>query len=179
MRGEYTCEEIAESYAYKLLTHCGPDRLNHYTEVCVLEALSDAAKWDLLIKKQPEIAGDLKGYPLLGVPISVKDSFNMKGYHTTWGGLARLCGKMGIAESDCALVAVLRNAGAVVLARGNMPQLALAIESNNDVFGVSRNPLDPERACGGSSGGDAGMVAAGGCVAADRFITKYKRAERK
>ena len=116
MRGEYTCEEIAESYAYKLLTHCGPDKLNHYTEVCVLEALSDAAKWDLLIKKQPEIAGDLKGYPLLGVPISVKDSFNMKGYHTTWGGLARLCGKMGIAESDCALVAVLRNAGAVVLA---------------------------------------------------------------
>ena len=77
------------------------------------------------------------------------------------------------------MVAVLRNAGAVVLARGNMPQLALAIESNNDVFGVSRNPLDPERACGGSSGGDAGMVAAGGCVAADRFIIRGRRENRR
>jgi amidase len=96
--------------------------------------------------------------PLLGIPITVKESFNVAGLPTTWGfPFAR---DFRPAE-DAVAVARLKAAGAVVLGKTN---IALAIgdwQSNNPVYGTTRNPWDLERTPGGSSGGSAAALAAG------------------
>ncbi|CAD7942556.1 unnamed protein product [Amoebophrya sp. A25] len=74
-----------------------------------------------------------------------------------------MCG-FGPAKEDCSLVTVWKQAGAIVLARGNAPQFLLLPESRNDIWGTSRNPYNDRRTPGGSSGGDAALVATGAAV---------------
>lgn len=96
--------------------------------------------------------------PLLGVPMTVKESFNVAGLPTTWGlGFART---LPVRE-DAVAVARLKRAGAVILGKSNV---ALALgddESHNPVYGRTVNPVDPARSPGGSSGGSAAALAAG------------------
>src|SRR5262245_39333669 len=96
--------------------------------------------------------------PLLGIPMTVKESFNVAGLPTTWGfPFAR---DFRPAE-DAVAVARLKAAGAVVLGKSN---IALAIgdwQSNNPVYGTTKNPWDLARTPGGSSGGSAAALAAG------------------
>jgi amidase len=96
--------------------------------------------------------------PLLGIPMTVKESFNVAGLPTTWGfPFAR---DFRPAE-DAVAVARLKAAGAVILGKTNV---ALAIgdwQSNNPVYGTTKNPWDLERTPGGSSGGSAAALAAG------------------
>jgi Asp-tRNA(Asn)/Glu-tRNA(Gln) amidotransferase A subunit family amidase len=101
--------------------------------------------------------------PLSGLPISVKETIALAGLHITAGST-----RMPPVEvsSDAEAVSRLREAGAVVLARGNVPELGLAGETENPRFGRTSNPLDVTRTCGGSSGGDAALVASGGVAAA-------------
>ncbi|MGD8956972.1 MAG: amidase [Chromatiaceae bacterium] len=100
--------------------------------------------------------------PLSGLPVSVKETFALQGETITAGSL-----RMQPLHSsrDAAAVARLKAAGAIVLARGNVPEFAMAAETDNLRYGRSNNPLAEDRTCGGSSGGDAALVASG-CVAA-------------
>jgi aspartyl-tRNA(Asn)/glutamyl-tRNA(Gln) amidotransferase subunit A len=97
--------------------------------------------------------------PLAGVPIGVKDSEDTAGYRTTHG--STLHGDSPPAVHDSALVARLRAAGAVVVGKTNLPELAWTSHTANTLFGVTRNPWAPDHSAGGSSGGSAAAVAAG------------------
>ena len=96
--------------------------------------------------------------PLLGLPMTVKESFNVAGLPTTWGIPQAKDFK---ASEDALIVARSRRAGAVLLGKTNVPILLDDWQSYNAIYGVTRNPWDLERTPGGSSGGAAAALAAG------------------
>src|SRR3954468_21251132 len=95
--------------------------------------------------------------PLLGVPIAVKDDLDTAGYVTSWGTRARTTP----APADGRVVTALRTAGLVPVGRTTLPELALYGFTESVRSGVTRNPVDPTRTSGGSSGGSAAAVAGG------------------
>jgi amidase len=98
------------------------------------------------------------GGPLEGVPVSIKHNFDVAGMPTTLGIRSRA---ELVAERDELAVRRLREAGAIVLGKANMPDLAIRWNTLSSLHGPTRNPRDPERSAGGSSGGDAAAVGAG------------------
>lgn len=94
---------------------------------------------------------------LAGVPVTVKDTIDVRGLRTTGGSRLR-AGR--VPEEDALAVARLRAAGAVVIGKTNCPEFALDYTSENPVFGRTNNPHDRGRTPGGSSGGCAAAVAA-------------------
>ena len=96
--------------------------------------------------------------PLHGVPMTVKDSFSTAGMRTT-SGAPELVDH--IPDEDADPVRRLREAGAVIWGKTNLPLYAGDVQSYNKVFGRSNNPWEPSRTVGGSSGGSAGALAAG------------------
>ena len=96
--------------------------------------------------------------PLLGVPMTVKEAFNVAGLPTTWGLPAA---KDWIAPTDATGVARLKGAGAVILGKTNVPPFLSDWQSANPVYGRTNHPLDPTRVPGGSSGGSAAVLATG------------------
>jgi amidase len=96
--------------------------------------------------------------PLLGVPITVKESFNVAGLPTTWGVRAF---KDFVATDDAVAVARLRAAGAVLLGKTNVPVGLGDFQTYNPIYGTTNNPWDFARTPGGSSGGSAAALAAG------------------
>ena len=105
-----------------------------------------------------ELAGGKDRGPLHGIPIAVKDVFCTQGIRTTCGSKL-FAGH--IPEHDAAVVKRLRAAGAVIVGKTNMHELAYGVTSANPHFGTVRNPWDLERIAGGSSGGSGSAVAAG------------------
>jgi aspartyl-tRNA(Asn)/glutamyl-tRNA(Gln) amidotransferase subunit A len=99
--------------------------------------------------------------PLCGVPITIKDLYNVAGMPTRAGTRAELPLAFGNPNFDSLAVARLRAAGAVVLGKVNMHEIALGISGENVWTGDVKNPLDPSRQAGGSSSGSAAAVAAG------------------
>ena len=108
-----------------------------------------------------EAALSLPGGPLAGVPVSVKECFPVRGLETTLGIRSRRGCRD---DADAAIVERLRAAGAIVLGKGNVPQAMYLHETDNPVWGRTVHPYAPDRGPGGSSGGDAALVASG-CVA--------------
>lgn len=96
---------------------------------------------------------------LHGVPISIKECFDLAGTPSTMGlpSRARL-----LASQDGEIVRRLKRAGAIVFAKTNVPQLMISHETVNPLYGRSNNPWDPNRTPGGSSGGEAALIASGG-----------------
>jgi amidase len=129
-------------------------RLNAAVEVQHDRALDDAATADR------EVAAGLLRGPLHGVPFSIKDSIEQAGTRCTAGTLGRRNAAPSLA--DATLVARLRRAGAIPIARTNLPDLLFAFESANLIFGQTNNPYDVTRTSGGSSGGEAALIAACG-----------------
>ncbi len=117
------------------------------------EALAEARAVDA-----HRAAGEPLG-PLAGVPVSIKESQDVAGTPSTYGLPSRR-GDVAMADDTC--VAALRAAGAIVIAKTNVPQLLIYIESDNPLYGRTSNPWDVARTCGGSSGGEAALIAAGG-----------------
>ena len=110
--------------------------------------------------RQADVAlarGELWG-PLHGVPMTVKESFNLAGLPTTWGHEAL---RQHIASTDAVAVQRLKNAGAVVFGKSNVPVSLADWQSFNPVYGTTCNPWDVARTPGGSSGGAAAALAAG------------------
>src|SRR5215510_14473747 len=97
--------------------------------------------------------------PLLGVPMTVKDSFDVAGLHTTWGNPAF---KDYVAESNATVVRRLEQAGAIIVGKTNVHlMLADYAQTANELYGVTNNPWDTTRTPGGSSGGGAAALSAG------------------
>lgn len=96
--------------------------------------------------------------PLAGVPVSVKECFPVAGLVTSLG----IASRRGVHDpADADIVLRLKSAGAVVVGKCNVSQAMYLHESDNPVWGRTNHPLDPRRGPGGSSGGDAALVAAG------------------
>jgi amidase len=115
-------------------------------------ALVRARRADELI-----VRGQILG-PLHGVPVTVKESFDLAGHPTTWGDPAL---RDNIAPQDDLVVQRLEAAGAIVFGKTNVPFRLMDFQTYNDIYGVTNNPWDLTRVPGGSSGGSAAAVAAG------------------
>ncbi|MBW8843125.1 MAG: amidase [Sphingomonadales bacterium] len=96
--------------------------------------------------------------PLLGVPMTVKESFDIAGLKTSWGLEAA---RDFTAQDDARAVKRLKAAGAVILGKTNVPPLLADLQSDNPIYGRTNNPHNHDRVAGGSSGGAAAALAAG------------------
>ena len=96
--------------------------------------------------------------PLLGIPMVVKELFDVAGLPTTWGVPAY---KNFVPNEDAVMVARVKAAGAVILGKTNVPYLLGDWQSYNDIYGTTNNPWDLGRTPGGSSGGSSAALAAG------------------
>jgi len=105
-----------------------------------------------------DAAGPREGQPLFGVPMTIKESFDVAGLPTTFGHPQY---KDTPAPKDALLVRRLMAAGAVIIGKTNVPVDLTDWQSFNPVYGRTSNPHDPERSPGGSSGGSAAAVASG------------------
>jgi aspartyl-tRNA(Asn)/glutamyl-tRNA(Gln) amidotransferase subunit A len=150
-RREISATEVAQAALARIAARNGA--INAVTRTLADRALREAAEVDRVIG-----LGQDPG-PLAGVPYGVKDLFDVIGLPTT-AGAARLRNAAS-ATSDAAAVARLAAAGAVLVATLNMDEFAYGFVTDNACWGITRNPHDPERFSGGSSGGSAAAVAAG------------------
>lgn len=151
--GELSAVEVTEAYLRRI-ERVDPE-LNAVVVPLFDEARAAAERADAAHAR-----GESLG-PLHGVPVSVKEAFDVAGTPTTAGLPERASHR---AAEDGPLVARLRRAGAVLLGKTNVPQLLLYNETDNPLYGRTRNPWSAERAPGGSSGGEAALLAAGGAA---------------
>jgi amidase len=124
----------------------------------VVQLVADRALDEARTADQTLMQGETLG-PLHGVPMTIKDSLDTAGVISTGGTKGR---EAYIPQEDATVVARLRAAGAILLGKTNTPELTLAGETNNLVYGQTNNPYDVSRTPGGSSGGAGAIIAAGG-----------------
>ncbi|HWF29227.1 MAG TPA: amidase [Mycobacterium sp.] len=145
---ELTAPELLEVYLERIA------RLDSDLR-CYRVVLSDSARYEAAVAQDRLDAGER--LPLLGVPIAIKDDVDVADEVTTYGG-----GGHGPAvTSDADVVRRLRAEGAVIIGKTNVPELMMFPYTESLTFGATRNPWNPNRTPGGSSGGSAAAVAAG------------------
>ncbi|CCA70440.1 related to amidase (acetamidase) [Serendipita indica DSM 11827] len=148
--GQWTASDVMEAYIIRAGT---VQRLhNPITEVLFSDALTRAKALDEEFQKSGTIVG-----PLHGVPISIKDQYDIEG-HDSSIGFSAWCNSPK--RSDAAVVEAVRRAGGIVICKTNVPQTMLNFECSNPVWGVTSNPWNDQYTCGGSSGGEGAMLAA-------------------
>jgi amidase len=147
---EISATELLELYLARV------DRLNPAYNLIVAQDRDRARAQAIEIDRRRR-GGETLG-PLAGLPITIKDSFEVTGMPATCG-LVPLRNHMP--EEDADAVALLRHAGVNIFGKTNLPAGASDWQSFNPIYGISRNPWNPDRTVGGSSGGAAAAVAAG------------------
>jgi Asp-tRNA(Asn)/Glu-tRNA(Gln) amidotransferase A subunit family amidase len=143
--GERTAVSIVSEYIARL--DANHPRLNAAVHIFKDQALAAA--------RNPQPG------PLSGLPISIKETFGIAG-QTVTAGSRRM--PPIFHNEDSEIVRRLRAAGAIILARSNVPEFAMAGETDNLLYGRTNNPLDETRTCGGSSGGEGALVGSGSTV---------------
>ncbi|CAK7238286.1 hypothetical protein SEUCBS140593_010512 [Sporothrix eucalyptigena] len=149
-RGELSSEDVVRAYCKRAalaqqLTSC-------LTEIFFDEALERAKSLDAQFKATGIVSG-----PLHGLPISLKDSYNVKGKYSTAGYTALL--RRPVPEDNAAIVNLLLDAGAVMYCKTNVPQTMMTADSDNNIFGRTLNPHNTKLTAGGSTGGEGALVA--------------------
>ncbi|KAJ5882216.1 uncharacterized protein N7529_000888 [Penicillium soppii] len=153
-QGEFGAEEVTRAYIKRsVVAH---QLTNSLTEVFFETALEQARKLDAEFKE----SGELKG-PLHGIPITLKDQFNVKGVDTTLGYVGR---SFAPASEDAALVQMLKKMGAIIIAKTNLPQSIMWAETENPLWGLTTNPRNPGFSPGGSTGGEGALLALHGSL---------------
>ena len=147
---EMTVVDITETYIEHIKDK--QQTLNFMTENRFQIALLEAQEADRMLKD-----GKVDGR-LFGVPISMKESFDVSGMQTT-GGLVRRKGN--VLQFDADVVSKLKAEGAIILGKTNTPELCFCQETDNKLFGRTNNPWNVKRTAGGSSGGEAVAIASG------------------
>lgn len=147
--GRASAAEAVEAYL-KQIGSQNP-RINAFVSVYAEEARSAAKRADQERVTRRELGR------LHGVPITIKDSFDIEGHPTYCGSRLRLDYR---APQDATAVARLRAAGAIILGKTNCPEFLYNYETDNAITGRTNNPWDLERTAGGSSGGEAAAIAA-------------------
>ena len=147
--GEITAKEITAAVLEKI--EATEPEINAFISVTPEQALTRAEEVD-----ERRAAGEKLG-PLAGIPLAIKDIICVEGGRTTCG--SRILENF-VAPYDATIVGRLRRADAVFVGKTNMDEFAMGSSTENSHFGPTRNPRDPERVPGGSSGGSAAAVAA-------------------
>ncbi|NXW05325.1 FAAH2 hydrolase, partial [Fregetta grallaria] len=150
-----TCIEVVEAYVERI-KEVNP-LINAVVKDRFEEALQEARQVDKLLSEGPGDDYLEEKFPLLGVPITVKEAFALHGMPNTSGLVNR---RNVIATSDATVVSRLKQAGAIPLGVTNCSELCMWYESSNRVYGRTNNPYDLQRIVGGSSGGEGGVLAA-------------------
>src|SRR6266851_4448143 len=127
-------------------------RLNAIVTLASERALAEAAESDRRLDHHENVRA------IEGLPITIKDSFATAGVRSTSGTKTF---ENHVPPHDAITVQRLRNAGAIVIGKTNLPELGLGFDCENPVFGPSNNPWDITRVPGGSSGGEASAIASG------------------
>ncbi|PGH30779.1 hypothetical protein GX50_06453 [[Emmonsia] crescens] len=148
-RGDFTAEDVTLAYIKRATV--AHQLTNALTEIVFEEALAQARKLDKSFKD----TGKVKG-PLHGVPVTLKDQFNIKGVDTTLGYVGR---SFSPAAEDAVLVQILKSLGAIVIAKTNLPQSIMWCETENPLFGLTVNPRNSKFTPGGSTGGESVLLA--------------------
>lgn len=123
------------------------------------EALAEAAKIDERLERGLITPEEFVKKPFLGVPFTTKDSTSVKGKLHTLGLLSRATVR---SEEDADCVRLMKEAGAIIIATTNIPEVNKWSESRNNLTGQTNNPYDHRRTAGGSSGGEAVMISSCG-----------------
>ncbi|MFN8033559.1 MAG: amidase [Mycobacterium sp.] len=151
--GAVSCREVVQAHLARI------DAVNPHLNALVVAADPEQC----LAQADAADARTARGEPtgrLHGVPVVVKDVITVAGLACS-GGVAPL---RAVAATDATVVARLRAAGAIVLGLTNVPEMGRGGESNNNLYGRTNNPFDLTRTPGGSSGGSAALVSAGGAA---------------
>ncbi|MEA3470093.1 MAG: amidase family protein, partial [Thermodesulfobacteriota bacterium] len=152
--GKTTSVEITESVFRKI--EAVEERVNAYITLTKDEAFEMAKRADKTIREG-------KAGILAGIPVAVKDNMCTKGVKTTCGSHIL---ENFIPPYDATVVRKLKEAGAVLTGKTNLDEFAMGSSTEVSHYGITRNPWDPERVPGGSSGGSAAAVAIDECIAA-------------
>jgi amidase len=147
---EVSSREVVESHLARIEEVNGA--LNALVEVRSEEVLADADRADAALRSSDAVGA------LHGVPFTVKTNIDVAGYATTRGSRALVD---QVATVDAPVVEKMRRAGAVVLARTNMPDLGLRLNTESSLYGATHNPWRHGYTAGGSSGGEAAALASG------------------
>ncbi|WP_085991470.1 amidase [Oceanobacillus senegalensis] len=148
-KGNITSTEVVQSYIERIKS-INPS-INALVENRFKEALLESNEVDKNL-------GEKNG-PLVGVPISIKEAFHVKGMKTT-GGLEHR--QDLISRQDSFIVKRLKKAGAIIIGKTNTPTLCFSQETENKLYGRTNNPWDISKTAGGSSGGEGALIAVGG-----------------
>ncbi|KRX59741.1 Fatty acid amide hydrolase 1 [Trichinella sp. T9] len=155
-KGELSAVDVLHAYQWRALTICDDTNCN-----CVVEFVDEAEEFakqlDHLYNKDSNIAKP----PLFGIPISVKESIQIKGHDSTRGYVRSLNQQ---ASESANLIRLLQDAGAVPFVRTNVPQTLLSFACSNPIYGRTSHPTHSNRTCGGSSGGEAALIRLFGSV---------------
>ncbi|EMG50183.1 TR02 putative amidase [Candida maltosa Xu316] len=147
---KWTALEVTLSFCHRAtIAH---QLSNCLTEIFFDEAIETAKRLDEYQAKTGETIG-----PFHGLPISLKDNFNVKGQATTIG-MVNFCFNPNTFDEDSTLVANLRELGAVLYVKTNVPVAMMMPETTNHVWGTTLNPMNRLLSAGGSSGGEAALI---------------------
>ncbi|XP_053971085.1 fatty-acid amide hydrolase 2-like [Hylaeus volcanicus] len=135
--------------------------INAVVEDRYSNALEEAKEVDKLLQKSQDIDVIKKEKPFLGVPFTTKESIEAKGMLHTMGLTSRHDYR---SETDATVVEFAKNAGGILIAKTNIPELNLWTESRNNLYGQTCNPYNTTRNVGGSSGGEGAIIAACGAA---------------
>jgi amidase len=160
--GEWTAETVTRAFCHRAsiahqLLHC-------LHEIFFDAAIKDAKKLDAYYAEHKRTKG-----PLHGVPVSLKDQFHVKDVETSMGYVGWIgtfegkkgTGKEKVYESE--MVAMLRNAGAVLYCKTSVPHTLMSGETVNNIIGYTLNPKNRRLTAGGSSGGEGALIGIRGC----------------
>ncbi|WP_329256391.1 amidase [Streptomyces sp. NBC_01478] len=147
--GEVTSAELTDEAITRIERH---DKA--INAICVPDF--DRARAAALAADRARARGEDR--PLLGIPVTVKESYDIAGLPTTWGMPQH---RGHVPAEDAVQVARLKDAGAVVLGKTNVPLGLQDVQSFNEIYGTTNNPWDHGRTPGGSSGGSAAALASG------------------
>lgn len=150
-KGEVSSRQVTQHFIDKIKQH--DPSINAVVVPLFEQALKEADYADELFK-QGKRTGKLHG-----LPITIKESLDLKGTASTLGVMRR---KNDIRQNTDEYIAALQREGAIILGKTNVAQLLMYLESCNPVYGVTNNPYNTKHTCGGSSGGEGAVIAYGG-----------------
>ncbi|KAI8940514.1 hypothetical protein NX059_004191 [Plenodomus lindquistii] len=152
--GVVTASQLLHAYIRRAIH--AHKRTNCFTEILFDDAIEQARELDEFHAKSGRVIG-----PLHGVPMTLKDQFDVKGYDSTLGYVGRA---FKPAARDCVIVTILKQMGAIIVAKSNLPQSIMWCETENILFGLTVHPQRSDFTPGGSTGGEAALLSLRGTV---------------